>query len=565
MTSLTTHRTLVLAAVMAANFMIAIEATIVSTAMPQIVAQLGGLPFYSWVFAAFLLTQTATTVVFGKLSDLIGRKRVMLVGIAIFLFGSLLCGFAWSMPSLIVFRLAQGVGAGAVQPTAMTIVGDLYSAHERAKIQGWLASVWALSAVLGPLAGGLIIQHFSWAWIFWMNLPIGALAAAGFWAYLHEERVRGGGRIDHLSAAIFTVAIAAVMVDLTAFSTSGRLEIGLTTLVAVVAVALFVLQERRSPEPMISLDLWGRRPIAAANGASLLTGMVMIGLTTFLPVFVQGVMQKSPLVAGFALSAMVLGWPIGATVGVRGFRRFGVRAVLRLGGALVPAGALVFIVLRQESSPLVAGLGSLIIGLGMGLLSQRLDHPDPGDRRLVRTRQRDRVLPVRAQSRQHIRRDGVRRGAQFRPPASGPRRRVLGPAPASCWSRVRKRQGSPGCAPRSNNRSTSPSRRCSRSRSWSRRPRFSCRRSSSLPGSRRSPSRPNQAAASARFSPTATASVIARQNVADSERKEPKSLSTISNRTSARPASGESALSVTTTIGTPARRARLARSTVNGA
>ena len=187
MPSLTTHRTLVLAAVMAANFMIAIEATIVSTAMPQIVGQLGGLPLYSWVFAAFLLTQTATTVVFGKLADLVGRKTVMLVGIAIFLFGSILCGFAWSMPSLIVFRLVQGIGAGAVQPTAMTIVGDLYAVHERGKIQGWLASVWAVSAVLGPLAGGLIIQYFSWAWIFWMNLPIGALAAAGFWAYLHEK------------------------------------------------------------------------------------------------------------------------------------------------------------------------------------------------------------------------------------------------------------------------------------------------------------------------------------------------------------------------------------------
>ena len=160
-----------------------------------------------------------------------------------------------------------------------------------------------------------------------MNLPIGALAAAGFWAYLHEKSARGRGRIDHLSAGIFTVAIAAIMADLTALSTSGRLEIGLTTLVAVVAVVLFVLQERRSPEPMISLELWGRRPIAAANGASLLAGMVMIGLTTFLPVFVQGVMQKSPLIGGFALSAMVLGWPIGATVGVRvGFRRFGVRA-----------------------------------------------------------------------------------------------------------------------------------------------------------------------------------------------------------------------------------------------
>jgi MFS family permease len=370
MQSLTTHRTLVLAAVMAANFMIAIEATIVSTAMPQIVAQLGGLPLYSWVFAAFLLTQTATTVVFGKLADLAGRKRVMLVGIAVFLFGSILCGFAWSMPSLIVFRLVQGIGAGAVQPTAMTIVGDLYAVNERAKIQGWLASVWALSAVLGPLAGGLIIQHFSWAWIFWMNLPIGALAAAGFSAYLHEERVRGRGKIDHLSAAIFTVAIAAIMVDLTAFSTSGRLEIGLTSLVAVVAVALFVLQERRSPEPMISLELWGRRPIAAANGASLLAGMVMIGLTTFLPMFVQGVMQNSPLVAGFALSAMVLGWPVGATVGVRvGLRRYGVRAVLRAGGVLVPLGAIVFVFLSRDTSPIVAGLGSLVVGLGMGFAS----------------------------------------------------------------------------------------------------------------------------------------------------------------------------------------------------
>lgn len=370
MPSLATHRTLVLAAVMAANFMIAIEATIVSTAMPQIVGQLGGLPLYSWVFSAFLLTQTATTVVFGKLSDLIGRKTVMLVGIAIFLLGSILCGFAWSMPSLIVFRLVQGVGAGAVQPTAMTIVGDLYAVHERAKIQGWLASVWALSAVIGPLAGGLIIQHFSWAWIFWINLPIGALATAGFCVYLHENSVRGRGKIDHLSAGYFTVAIAAIMADLTALSTSGELEIGLTTSVAGLAVVLFFLQERRSPEPMISLDLWGRRPIAASNVASLLSGMVMMGLTSFLPVFVQGVMQKSALIGGFALSAMVLGWPIASTVGVRvGFKRFGVRGVLRAGGALVPLGSLVFVFLNQDSSPLVAGLGSLVVGLGMGASS----------------------------------------------------------------------------------------------------------------------------------------------------------------------------------------------------
>ena len=224
MTAKTTHRPYVLAAVMAAMFMIAIEATIVSTAMPRIVGQLGGLQLYSWVFSAFLLTQTATTVVFGKLSDLLGRKKVMLSGIAIFLFGSLLCGFAWSMPSMILFRLVQGVGAGAIQPIGMTIVGDLYSAHERGKIQGYLSSVWAISAVVGPLVGGLIIQHFSWAWIFWMNLPIGVLAAAGFWACLHENIVRQDRKIDHLSAGVFTIAIAAVMADLTAVSTSSRTE-----------------------------------------------------------------------------------------------------------------------------------------------------------------------------------------------------------------------------------------------------------------------------------------------------------------------------------------------------
>ena len=369
MTAKSTHRPLVLAAVMAAMFMIAIEATIVSTAMPRIVGQLGGLQLYSWVFSSFLLTQTATTVVFGKLSDLLGRKKVMLSGIAIFLFGSVLCGFAWSMPSMILFRLVQGVGAGAIQPIGMTIVGDLYTAHERGKIQGYLASVWAISAVVGPLAGGLIIEHFSWSWIFWMNLPIGLLAAGGFWACLHENIAEKPGKIDHLSAGVFTIAIAAVMADLTAVSTSSGTVVALITLAAVASLTLFAWQERRSPEPMISMKLWGRRPIAAANGASLLAGMTMIGLTTFLPVYVQGVMQKSALAAGFALSVMVLGWPIGATLAARLLMRFGVRPVLVTGALLVPVGTLVFVALQPDYSPVVAGVGSWIVGFGMGLLS----------------------------------------------------------------------------------------------------------------------------------------------------------------------------------------------------
>ena len=363
-----TNRPLVLASVMAAMFMIAIEATIVSTAMPQIAGQLGDLHLYAWVFSAFLLTQTATTVVFGKLSDLYGRRPVLLVGIAVFLVGSLFCGFAWSMPSLIVFRLIQGVGAGAIQPIGITVVGDLYSAHERGKIQGYLASVWGISSVLGPLAGGLIIQHISWSWIFWINLPIGAVAAAGFLLFLHEGVERQARSVDVAGAALFTVAIASLMMALTEAGTSGTATLW-PSLVFVAATVLFVLQERRAADPMLDFGLWAQRPILTANAATLLSGMAVIGLTTFLPMFVQGVMRQSPLVAGFALTMMVFGWPIGATLAARNFVRFGLRPTLLFGAVLLPLGAVAFVVLGASSSPILAGLGSTVMGFGMGFLS----------------------------------------------------------------------------------------------------------------------------------------------------------------------------------------------------
>ncbi|MHB2206907.1 MDR family MFS transporter [Methylobacterium sp. CM6257] len=363
-----TRRPLVLAAVMAAMFMIAIEATIVSTAMPQIAGQLGDLHLYAWVFASFLLTQTATTVVFGKLSDLYGRRPVLLFGIAVFLAGSLLCGLAWSMPSLVLFRLIQGVGAGAIQPVSLTVVGDLYSARERGRIQGYLASVWGISSVAGPLVGGLIIGQLSWPWIFWINLPIGVIAAGLFLAYLHEGVERRSRSIDALGAALFTAAIAGLMMALTEAGDWAASALW-PAVGFVVAAILFVLQERRAADPMLDIHLWMQRPIAAANAATLLSGMTVIGLTAFLPMYVQGVLRQSPLIAGLTLTLMVLGWPIGATTAARNFVRFGLRPTLLVGATLLPVGAIAFVALGPATSPIVAAGGSIVMGLGMGFLS----------------------------------------------------------------------------------------------------------------------------------------------------------------------------------------------------
>ncbi|SOF01234.1 drug resistance transporter, EmrB/QacA subfamily [Burkholderia sp. OK233] len=362
-------RPLVIAAVMASMAMVAIEATIVSTAMPQIVAQLGDLHLYSWVFSSFLLTQTAMTVVFGKLADLYGRKPVMLAGIAIFLLGSVLAGFAWSMPAMIVFRLIQGVGAGAIQPVTLTIVADLYPARERGKVQGYLASVWAISAVVGPMVGGFIIHNLSWAWIFWMNVPIGLASAAGFIAFLRESERHARPSIDFAGAALFMAAIAALMMALTYAGDDDIAKASLAGGAFMLCLLLFVFQERRATEPMISFALWSRRPIAACNAATVLSGMILMGSTTFLPMYVQGVVHRSPVVAGLALTMMMVGWPAGATLAAKSFHRIGLRRILIGGSAFIPIGAVLLLFLQPGGSPLIAAFGSLIMGFGMGTSS----------------------------------------------------------------------------------------------------------------------------------------------------------------------------------------------------
>jgi EmrB/QacA subfamily drug resistance transporter len=365
----TSSRPLVIASVMAATAIIAIESTIVATAMPQIVADLGGLQLYSWVFSSFLLTQTAMTVVFGNLADLYGRKPVMYAGIGIFLLGSLLAGFAWSMPAMIGCRLIQGVGAGAMQPVAMTIVADLYPARERGKVQGYLASVWAVSAVAGPVLGGLIIRSVTWSWIFWINIPIGIAAAAGFFLFLRENPQRRRRSIDVGGAAAFIVAVTSLLIALTELGDHHPMQCAAAAALFCLAAAIFALVERRVAHPIVSFALWSHRPVAATNGVAVLANMSLIGLTTFLPIYVQLVMQRSPTTAGLTLTTMLVGWPAGATLSSRLFHRFSLRNLLLTGALLQPLGAVFFVMLEPNASALIPAIGSLVMGFGMGLIS----------------------------------------------------------------------------------------------------------------------------------------------------------------------------------------------------
>lgn len=365
-----TNRPLVLASVMIGMFLSAIEATIVATAMPNIVADLGGFSLYSWVFSSYLLTMSTTVLIFGKLSDIFGRKPIYVIGVGIFLVGSTLSGFSVSMNMLIIARFIQGIGAGALMPIATTIVGDIYSVEERAKIQGYLSSIWGISAVSGPLLGGFFVDVLNWRYVFLMNIPLGILAVIGIYFFLHERIEQKKRPIDYIGTTLTVVMISILMYILV----EGGLSIAwnsplMVILIVIVFIAfiLFLYQEHRAVEPMMPLSLWRNRLIAIANVASLTTGMIMIGVTSYLPAFVQGVMGKSATIAGFSLTSMSIGWPIASTIAGRLLLIIGYRRTSLIGATSLIVGGIFFFTLTPEKGPIWAGVGSYFIGTGMGL------------------------------------------------------------------------------------------------------------------------------------------------------------------------------------------------------
>ncbi|MFI5782057.1 MDR family MFS transporter [Nocardia sp. NPDC051570] len=362
----------ILAALMVATSLVALDSTIIATAVLTITDSLGGFAQFPWLFSIYLLAQAVTVPIYGKIADTVGRKPVILFGIAVFALGSLLCGIASNMVALIIFRAVQGVGAGAVQPMSMTIAGDIYTLEERARVQGYLASVWAVSSVLGPLLGGVFSEYLSWRWIFLINLPLAALAGWMLVRTFRETTRRQRQRVDYLGAGLLTAGAGAIMLALL----EGGHSWGWTSPTSIalfaggaVALAGFVVVERRAANPILPLWILTRRVLVASSLISMLVGAVMLGLTSYVPIFTQDVLGTGALIAGLTVGALTLGWPLAASQSGRIYLRIGFRITGMIGASIATLGAGSLLLLTGHPPLWEVAAGCFIVGVGLGLIA----------------------------------------------------------------------------------------------------------------------------------------------------------------------------------------------------
>ena len=299
-------------AIFLTTFMTAIEGTIVSTAMPTIVSDLNGLEIMNWVVSTFLLMTAVSTPIYGKLADSIGRKPVFLFGIAVFVVGSALCGIAQNMVELILFRVIQGLGSGAVQPVAVTIIADLYTLEKRAKMLGLNSGFWGVASVIAPLLGGFIVQHLSWHWIFYINVPLGIIAFLLVVFFLKERKTSSNSTLDLKGTTCLVIFLLALMVFLQ------ELENGLTivllglVVIIIVSAIIFFKAEKRAKDPIMPLDMLSSKEFTMINLITLLISGVVIGFEFYIPTWMQGINATSASIAGFAVTPSSLMWIVGS-------------------------------------------------------------------------------------------------------------------------------------------------------------------------------------------------------------------------------------------------------------
>jgi len=358
--------------IMLSIFLAAIESTVVATAMPTVVTSLGGIRIYSWVFSGFLLTQTVTMPLWGRFSDLYGRRPIYLVGLATFLAGSALSGASQNMVQLILFRMVQGLGAGALMTLGYTIIGELYGLERRARMQGYISSVWGLASLMGPWAGGVLTDHVSWRWVFYINLPFGAVAMA-----LIAAALTGAAKparrpvVDGVGVGLFAAGVSALLLGIVEAGRVGSWSrpdvVGLLVLGVLVLVA-FVVVEQRAVEPIVPLRLFKNRMVLAAVVTRFLAGMAMFGALSFVPLFLQSVTGASATGAGLVLTPFVLGWVVMSVLSARLVLRVGYRTVVVAGMASLTVAFLLF---GRWSVTLTSGSAMfdvLLAGIGMGMV-----------------------------------------------------------------------------------------------------------------------------------------------------------------------------------------------------
>jgi EmrB/QacA subfamily drug resistance transporter len=367
------RRTLVVAGVICGVFLAAMESTVVATAMPTVIASLGGIRIYSWVFSGFLLSSTVTMPLWGWLADQHGRRRTYLAGLALFMIGSALAGLSQTMDQLVIFRAVQGLGASSLITTGMTIIADLYGLERRARMQGYFSGVWGLASLLGPLLGGILADQVSWRWVFYINVPFGLLASGAIaWG------LRGGGEIRHVRAsfdaagmAAFTAGVSCLLLGLFEGGRGAEWSrppvIGLLAAAAIL-LAAFIAIERRAARPLIPLELFANPMVRAAAATGFLAGMAMFGAVAYVPLFLQAVTGSTATQAGFVLTPFVLGWVVFSIVSARLALRIGYRGLVIGGMAIL---TLSFLLLSGWNQTLTRGAAArdmLLGGIGMGLV-----------------------------------------------------------------------------------------------------------------------------------------------------------------------------------------------------
>ncbi len=362
----------ILAALMMTMMLAAMDSTIISTAVPHIVSDLGGFSKFSWVFSIYLLAQTVTIPLYGKLADQLGRKSILVFGIIVFLIGSLACGTAWDMQSLIIFRAIQGVGAGSIMANVNTIAGDIYSVKERARIQGYLSSIWGISAILGPALGGALSVYFHWRWIFLINLPIGFVSLFLIIHFFKEKIVSNKTKIDYKGAILILITLSLFFL----FILEGGLSwawTSTTSIAILIGVIVFAYltytSAKRTEHAIMPLWVWQNRTIAFNSLAMIGMGIVMMGPDIYLPTFAQTSLGVGTILSGFILTSMSFGWPIASAYSGRLYMSIGFRNSSIIGTVMLLIAIIWFLLIPYPQATYNLILNQVLLGAGFGLLS----------------------------------------------------------------------------------------------------------------------------------------------------------------------------------------------------